>query len=241
MAGHDELGERRFGKKVDRLKALMEASLRPACRGYYGQLVLTDQQVGEIGDVAEVRRAARAAGRALGMVLADAEAGTGALVIDPKGDLITDVLARLPSRAIGSTVVFDPQDAAPPPVINVLAGPHPAFAVDSIVTIFHRCSAPGSTTSTTRRPHTSASPTPRRDPAREALKHHGAVLQERQGGARARHSIGRAGRKRRRLVARCGDVGIHARHPALRRQDRASVKSLHIELLSYAVGTNTRK
>ncbi|MFI0420080.1 type IV secretory system conjugative DNA transfer family protein [Spongiactinospora sp. 9N601] len=73
------------------------------------------------------------------MVLADAEAGRGALVIDPKGDLITDVLARLPSRAIGSTVVFDPQDAAPPPVINVLAGPNPAFAVDSIVTIFHRC------------------------------------------------------------------------------------------------------
>ncbi|RBQ15362.1 hypothetical protein DP939_36415 [Spongiactinospora rosea] len=73
------------------------------------------------------------------MVLADAEAGRGALVIDPKGDLITDVLARLPSRTIGSTVVFDPQDAAPPPVINVLAGPNPAFAVDSIVTIFHRC------------------------------------------------------------------------------------------------------
>ncbi|RBQ15321.1 hypothetical protein DP939_36375 [Spongiactinospora rosea] len=65
-AGHDELAERRFGKKVDRLKTLMEASLRPAYRGYHGQLVLTDQQVGgEIGDMAEVRRTARAAGRAL--------------------------------------------------------------------------------------------------------------------------------------------------------------------------------
>ncbi|MBG0824893.1 type IV secretion system DNA-binding domain-containing protein [Planomonospora sp. ID91781] len=73
------------------------------------------------------------------LVLADAEAGRGALVIDPKGDLITDVLARLPSAAIGRTVVFDPQDAARPPAINVLAGPDPAFAVDSIVTIFHRC------------------------------------------------------------------------------------------------------
>ncbi|GGL42583.1 type IV secretory system conjugative DNA transfer family protein [Planomonospora parontospora] len=73
------------------------------------------------------------------MVLADAEAGRGALVIDPKGDLINDVLARLPASAIGKTVVFDPQDRARPPAINVLAGPDPAFAVDSIVTIFHRC------------------------------------------------------------------------------------------------------
>ncbi|GLW98792.1 type IV secretion system DNA-binding domain-containing protein [Microtetraspora sp. NBRC 16547] len=75
------------------------------------------------------------------MILADAEAGRGALVIDPKGDLITDVLERLPAAAIGRTVLFDPQDAAVPPAINVLSGPDPAFAVDSIVTIFHRCFA----------------------------------------------------------------------------------------------------
>ncbi|MGW2157522.1 type IV secretory system conjugative DNA transfer family protein [Nonomuraea sp. NPDC001699] len=73
------------------------------------------------------------------LVLADAAAGRGTLVIDPKGDLITDILNRLPERAIGRTVVFDPQDAAPPPSINILAGHDPAFAVDSVVTIFHRC------------------------------------------------------------------------------------------------------
>ncbi|MEV0386876.1 type IV secretion system DNA-binding domain-containing protein [Nonomuraea sp. NPDC050643] len=73
------------------------------------------------------------------MVLADAAAGRGALVIDPKGDLVTDILNRLPERAVGKTVVFDPQDAAPPPSINILAGHDPAFAVDSVVTIFHRC------------------------------------------------------------------------------------------------------
>ncbi|GAA1771917.1 hypothetical protein [Nonomuraea bangladeshensis] len=73
------------------------------------------------------------------LVLADAHAGRGALVIDPKGDLITDILNRLPVRAIGRTVVFDPQDAGPPPSINILAGHDPAFAVDSVVTIFHRC------------------------------------------------------------------------------------------------------
>ncbi|MFF0861413.1 type IV secretory system conjugative DNA transfer family protein [Nonomuraea sp. NPDC003560] len=73
------------------------------------------------------------------LVLADAHAGRGALVIDPKGDLITDILNRLPQRSIGKTVVFDPQDDAPPPSINILAGHDPAFAVDSVVTIFHRC------------------------------------------------------------------------------------------------------
>ncbi|MFI6816124.1 type IV secretory system conjugative DNA transfer family protein [Nonomuraea sp. NPDC050328] len=73
------------------------------------------------------------------VVLADAQAGRGALIIDPKGDLITDILNRLPARAVGKTVVFDPQDPAPPPSINILAGPDPAFAVDSVVTIFHRC------------------------------------------------------------------------------------------------------
>ncbi|GAA3615973.1 hypothetical protein GCM10022419_121570 [Nonomuraea rosea] len=73
------------------------------------------------------------------MVLTDAAAGRGALVIDPKGDLINDILNRLPKRAIGRTVVFDPQDPTPPPSINILAGHDPAFAVDSVVTIFHRC------------------------------------------------------------------------------------------------------
>jgi hypothetical protein len=75
------------------------------------------------------------------LILADAHAGRGALVIDPKGDLVTDVLARLPLSAADRTVIFDPADGAPPPCVNVLAGPDPAFAVDSIVTIFHRCFA----------------------------------------------------------------------------------------------------
>ncbi|GLZ16268.1 hypothetical protein Acsp04_65030 [Actinomadura sp. NBRC 104425] len=73
------------------------------------------------------------------LILGDAHARRGALVIDPKGDLITDVLDRLPERAIGTTVVFDPTEAGPPPCINVLAGPDPAFAAESIVTTFRRC------------------------------------------------------------------------------------------------------
>ncbi|RAY15412.1 type VI secretion protein [Actinomadura craniellae] len=73
------------------------------------------------------------------LVLGDARAGRGVLVIDPKGDLVTDVLDRLPERAVGRTVLFDPEEAGPPPCFNVLAGADPAFAVDSVVTIFRRC------------------------------------------------------------------------------------------------------
>ncbi|MEV0597565.1 helicase HerA domain-containing protein [Nonomuraea cavernae] len=75
------------------------------------------------------------------LILSDARAGRGALVIDPKGDLIDDILDRLPERAVNRTVLFDPAEPGSPPCFNVLAGPDPAFAVDSIVTIFHRCFA----------------------------------------------------------------------------------------------------
>ncbi|MFC4912262.1 type IV secretory system conjugative DNA transfer family protein [Actinomadura gamaensis] len=76
-----------------------------------------------------------------GQILADVRAGRGALVIDPKGDLIIDVLDRLPERAIGTTVVFDPAQDGPPPCLNVLAGADPAFAAEAIVTTFRRCFA----------------------------------------------------------------------------------------------------
>jgi hypothetical protein len=73
-----------------------------------------------------------------GMVLADAEAGRGVLVIDPKGDLVTDLLARLPESALGRTVVIDPDDHALPPRLNVLEGADPDVVVDNLVGIFRR-------------------------------------------------------------------------------------------------------
>ncbi|WP_395111300.1 type IV secretory system conjugative DNA transfer family protein [Actinomadura sp. SCN-SB] len=73
------------------------------------------------------------------LVLADAEAGRGALVIDPKGDLVADVLDRLPDPAIDRTVLFDPAAPGRPPSLNVLAGADAAFAAESIVTTFRRC------------------------------------------------------------------------------------------------------
>ncbi|WP_227999114.1 type IV secretory system conjugative DNA transfer family protein [Nocardia australiensis] len=76
-------------------------------------------------------------------ILDDAEAERGVIVIDPKGDLVTDVLARLPSRMGDRVVLFDADSGAPPPCVNPLdigrigrAGMD--LAVDNLVTVFHR-------------------------------------------------------------------------------------------------------
>ncbi|NEW36523.1 ATP-binding protein [Nocardia cyriacigeorgica] len=76
-------------------------------------------------------------------ILDDADAGRGVIVVDPKGDLVTDVLSRLPSRMGERVVLFDADSAAPPPCVNPLdigrigrAGMD--LAVDNLVTVFHR-------------------------------------------------------------------------------------------------------
>ncbi|MGK8509610.1 type IV secretory system conjugative DNA transfer family protein [Nocardia asiatica] len=76
-------------------------------------------------------------------ILDDAEAGRGVIVIDPKGDLVTDVLSRLPSRMGERVVLFDADSPAPPPCVNPLdigrigrAGTD--LAVNNLVTVFHR-------------------------------------------------------------------------------------------------------
>ncbi|MFC4126227.1 type IV secretory system conjugative DNA transfer family protein [Nocardia rhizosphaerae] len=76
-------------------------------------------------------------------ILDDAEAERGVIVIDPKGDLVTDVLSRLPSRMADRVVLFDADSSAPPPCVNPLdigrigrAGTD--LAVDNLVTVFHR-------------------------------------------------------------------------------------------------------
>ena len=71
-------------------------------------------------------------------MLQDAEAGRAGLVIDPRGDLITDILARLPEHAINRVVLFDPDDQAAPPRLNLLQGPDPDFTSDTVVGIFRR-------------------------------------------------------------------------------------------------------
>jgi hypothetical protein len=70
------------------------------------------------------------------LVLEDVEAGRGVVVIDPKGDLITDLCDRLPEGAEARTVLVDPEDPDAAPVLNVLSGPDPDLAVDNLVGIF---------------------------------------------------------------------------------------------------------
>ncbi|MBV7706502.1 DUF87 domain-containing protein [Nocardia nova] len=76
-------------------------------------------------------------------ILADADAERGLIVVDPKGDLVTDVLSRLPRRYADRVVLFDADSPAPPPCINPLDISHTGhagldLAVDNLVTIFRR-------------------------------------------------------------------------------------------------------
>jgi energy-coupling factor transporter ATP-binding protein EcfA2 len=71
------------------------------------------------------------------MILADANAGRAAVVIDPRGDLINDLLDRLPEKAAGRVWLIDP-DTTPPPALGVLSGTDPNLASDNLVGIFHR-------------------------------------------------------------------------------------------------------
>ena len=70
------------------------------------------------------------------LALSDIEAGRGLVVIDPKGDLVTDLCERLPAGAEARTVIIDPAERSAPPVLNVLAGPDPDLVVDNLVGIF---------------------------------------------------------------------------------------------------------
>ena len=54
------------------------------------------------------------------LVCQDAEAGRGTVVIDPKGDLVTDILRRLPRSVRDGAVVLDPQAGGRPPTLNML-------------------------------------------------------------------------------------------------------------------------
>ncbi|MGH9057248.1 MAG: type IV secretory system conjugative DNA transfer family protein, partial [Acidimicrobiales bacterium] len=72
------------------------------------------------------------------LALADMAAGRGVVVIDPKGDLVEDLLARLPERALGRLVLIDPKETEAPPALNVLDGEPREVAVDHVVSVFAR-------------------------------------------------------------------------------------------------------
>ncbi|WP_244320645.1 helicase HerA domain-containing protein [Streptomyces melanosporofaciens] len=72
------------------------------------------------------------------MILADAEAGRGVVVIDPKGDLVSDLLQRLPVELGEKVVLFDADSKTRPPVLNPLEGADGPRTVDNLVSVFSR-------------------------------------------------------------------------------------------------------
>src|SRR6266511_986505 len=59
----------------------------------------------------------------------------GTVVIDPHGDLVLDVLDRIPACVGSRLVLFDP-DQPNPPTLNPLEGDDPDLVVDNLVSIF---------------------------------------------------------------------------------------------------------
>ncbi|WP_229070809.1 TraM recognition domain-containing protein [Actinoplanes sp. DH11] len=74
----------------------------------------------------------------LNMILSDVHAGRGTVVIDPRGDLVLDILDRLPAAAADRVAIIDP-DQPHPACFNPLAGAgDPHLAVDNLVGVFSK-------------------------------------------------------------------------------------------------------
>ena len=70
------------------------------------------------------------------MILADINAGRSVLVIDPKADLVTSILERVPASRADDVVVIDPSDDNPVG-FNPLALPgNPTLIADAILAVF---------------------------------------------------------------------------------------------------------
>lgn len=75
----------------------------------------------------------------LGLIAQDMAAGRGVVVIEPKGDLIADVLARVPSHRHGDVVLIDPTDPERVVGLNPLETGRrsPELAADQLLGMFH--------------------------------------------------------------------------------------------------------
>jgi hypothetical protein len=75
----------------------------------------------------------------LNLIVQDIAAGRGVVVIDPKGDLIEEVLRRVPEQRADDVVVLDPADEQRPVGLNVLRGGNrPAELIaDQVLSVFH--------------------------------------------------------------------------------------------------------
>jgi hypothetical protein len=69
------------------------------------------------------------------LVLQDIDSDKGALFLDPKGDAITDVLARIPERRHRDVVILDPTDTTPVG-LNPLAGGQADVRAEGLLEVF---------------------------------------------------------------------------------------------------------
>ena len=75
----------------------------------------------------------------LNLITQDIAAGRAVVVIEPKGDLIAEVLQRIPPSRVGDVVLLDPTDTARPVGLNPLAlgGRSPELVADQLLGLFH--------------------------------------------------------------------------------------------------------
>lgn len=84
MPARDELARRRYEKLIDRLETLMRAGLEPKYEGYYGQLILGRDDLTEMGELKDLRRAAREAGGRFGWKVATRLVDSRLFVLDQR-------------------------------------------------------------------------------------------------------------------------------------------------------------
>ena len=75
----------------------------------------------------------------------DIDKGYGAAILDPHGDLVDDILRRIPEHRLKDVVLFDPTDVNFPPSFNPLADVPPEFALRmtlSLVEVFRQAFGP---------------------------------------------------------------------------------------------------
>lgn len=71
------------------------------------------------------------------LVVQDIEDGRGVVVIEPRGDLVDDILRRIPKHRLDDVVVIDPQDPAPVGLNPLHRGSRrPDLVADGVLTIF---------------------------------------------------------------------------------------------------------
>lgn len=78
----------------------------------------------------------------LNLIAQDMDAGRAVVVIEPKGTLIDDVLARVPTDRVGDVVLLDPGDAEAPVGFNPLVadGRAPELVADQLLAVFRQLS-----------------------------------------------------------------------------------------------------